>query len=235
MEQPNVSGIDTMTHARLSLALGLALATASFAAFAQLPGDIDKVNGSITAESSQTYGDLSTVNGSIRIESNAKADDAETVNGSINAADNIRVRSMTTVNGSIKVGTQAQIDQSVETVNGSIFVDRGGNIGDDVTTVNGAIGLVDTDLAGGIETVNGDVTVGIGSHVRGGIHVEKPGSSWFQTGKRKPPRIVIGPNAVVEGQLIFEREVVLYVHTTAKVGRISGATAIPFSTDTAPQ
>ena len=224
-----------MTHARLSLALGLALATASFAALAQNPESIDKVNGAITAAASQTYGDLETVNGSIRIESNAKADEVETVNGSINASDNIRVRSLATVNGSIKVGTQAQIDDGVETVNGSIFVDRGGNIGDDVTTVNGAIGLVDTDLGGGIETVNGDVTVGIGSHVRGGIHVEKPGSSWLRVGKQKPPRIVIGPNAVVEGPMIFEREVVLYVHTSAKVGQITGAKAIPFSTDTAPQ
>ena len=96
-----------MTHARLSLALGLALATASFAALAQNPESIDKVNGAITAAASQTYGDLETVNGSIRIESNAKADEVETVNGSINASDNIRVRSLATVNGSIKVGTQA--------------------------------------------------------------------------------------------------------------------------------
>jgi hypothetical protein len=222
-----------MTHARLALALGLALASCS--AFAQMPGDIDKVNGSITVQGSQTYGDVSTVNGSIRIESSAKADDAETVNGSITAADNVRVRSMTTVNGSIRIGTQSQIDDDIETVNGSIFVDRGGNIGNDVSTVNGSIGLVDTDMGGGIETVNGDITVGVGSHVRGGIHVEKPGSSWFQMGKKKPPRIVIGPNAVVDGQLIFEREVVLYVHTTAKVGRISGATPISFSSDVAPQ
>jgi hypothetical protein len=222
-----------MIHARLALALGLALA--SSAAFAQMPEDIDKVNGSITVKSNQAYGDVSTVNGDIDLESSSKAEDAETVNGSITAEDNVSVRSMATVNGSIRIGTQAQVDDGIETVNGSIFVDRGGNIGDDVSTVNGAIGLVDTDLGGGIETVNGDITVGIGSHVRGGIHVEKPGSSWFQTGKRKPPRIVIGPNAVVEGPLIFEREVVLYVHTSAKVGRISGATAIPFSTDTAPQ
>ena len=49
---------------------------------------------------------------------------------------------------------------------------------DDVSTVNGAIGLVDTDLGGGIETVNGDITVGVGSHVKGGIQVEKPSGNW---------------------------------------------------------
>jgi hypothetical protein len=145
------------------------------------------------------------------------------------------VRSLTTVNGGIRVGTQAQVADAIETVNGSIFIDRGGKVGDGVSTVNGAIGLVDTDLGGGIETVNGDVTVGVGSHVHGGIHVEKVNNhGWFQMNKPKPPRIVIGPNAQVDGPLIFEREVVLYVHSTAKVGRISGATPIAFSSQTAP-
>jgi len=138
------------------------------------------------------------------------------------------------VNGSIRIGQQARIGDGIETVNGSIFVDRGGDIRHGVSTVNGAIGLVDTDLGGGIETVNGDITVGVGSHVRGGIHVEKPSQGWSMN-KRKPPRIVIGPNARVDGALIFEREVVLYVHTSAKVGSVRGATPIPFSTDRAPQ
>ena len=221
-----------MTRTRIAFALSLTLAAASLPAFAQ--DSIDKVNGSITAEASQTYGDLSTVNGSIRIEDNARADEAETVNGSIHAGDNVRVRSLTTVNGGIRIGTQGQIDDGIETVNGGIYVDRGGKVGDDIATVNGAIGLVDSDLGGGIETVNGDVTVGAGSHVHGGIHVEKPGQGWLNSSKRKPPRIVVGPNAQVDGPLIFEREVVLYVHRTAKVGRISGATPIAFEGDRAP-
>jgi len=224
-----------MSRNRLAFALSFALVLASSAATAQDHEDIDKVNGSITAASGQTYGDLSTVNGSIRIESNARTGDAETVNGSIQAADNISTGSLTTVNGSVRVGQQARISDGIDTVNGSIFVDRGGDIAKGVETVNGAIGLVDTDLGGGIETVNGDITVGIGSHVHGGIHVEKPGQSWFQMHKPKPPRIVIGPNAQVDGPMVFEREVVLYVHTTAKVGSIRGATAIPFSTDKAPE
>ena len=197
--------------------------------------DIDKINGSITAEASQTYGDLETVNGSIRIEANARVGEAETVNGSIHAEDNIRARSLTTVNGGIRVGAQAQIEGGIETVNGSIFVDRGGNVGRGAETVNGAIGLVDTDLGGGIDTVNGDITVGVGSHVKGGIHVEKPGQQWFSMGKRKPPRIVIGPNAQVDGSLVFEREVKLYVHRTAKIGAVSGATAVRYDGDRAPE
>ena len=224
-----------MPRTRLSLALGFAVALACTAVGAQDHGHIDKVHGSITAQSGQSYGNLETVNGSIRIESSAQVGDAETVNGSITASDNISAHSLSTVNGSIRIGSQARIDGSIETVNGSVFVDRGGEVRRDIETVNGAIGLVDTDLAGGIETVNGDVTVGAGSHVHGGIRIDKPdGWGGFQMGQRNPPKIIIGPNAQVDGPMSFERPVLLYVHSTAKVGRITGATPVRYSTDRAP-
>jgi DUF4097 and DUF4098 domain-containing protein YvlB len=199
--------------------------------------DIDKVNSSITAEAGQAYGDLSTVNGGIRIEEGARVDEAETVNGSIRADDGVRSGSLSTVNGSIHVGERAQVDGKIETVNGGIFVDRGGKVARGIETVNGAIGMVDTDLGGGIETVNGDITVGVGSHVKGGIHIEKPNQGWggFRMGKQKIPRIVIGPDAVVEGPLVFEREVKLYVHSSARIGSVRGATAVRFEGATPPR
>ena len=224
-----------MTRTRLAIALAL-LAAVSTPVFAQ-GQDIDKVNGSITAEAGQQYGDLETVNGSIRLEARAQLGDAETVNGSIKGEDDIRSRDLSTVNGGIRLGERAQVDGSVETVNGAVFVDRGSRIARGVSTVNGAIGLVDTDLGGGIETVNGDITVGIGSHVKGGIHVEKPNQHGFslRIGKQRPPRIVIGPNAVVDGALVFDREVTLYVHDSARIGKVTGATAVRFSTPTPPE
>jgi hypothetical protein len=117
----------------------------------------------------------------------------------------------------------------VSTVNGGIFFDRGSVIGGDIETVNGSIGLVDSDLTGGIETVNGDVTVGIGSHVRGGIRVLKPSVGWFNIGRKRDPRIVIGPQAQVDGPLVFERTVELLVHESARIGPVTGATARRFS------
>ena len=97
-------------------------------------------------------------------------------------------------------------------------------------------GKVDTDLDGSIETVNGDVTVGVGSHVKGGIRVEKPTGNWGpRMGKPKVPRIVIGPNAVVEGSLVFEREVTLHVHQSARIGKVSGASVRPYTTATPPR
>ena len=187
-----------MIRNRVTLALTLALV--STAAWTAPQQDIEKINGSISAEAGQVVGNLETVNGSIR------------------------------------VAQDVRIDGHVETVNGSVFVDRGGNVDGDVSTVNGAIGLVDTDLSGGIETVNGDITVGVRSHVKGGIKVEKPNSSWMPISivKRKPPRVVIAANAVVEGPLVFEREVKLYVHQSARIGPVTGATVVRYSGGRAP-
>lgn len=217
-----------MTRTRTALLLTLALAATP--ALAQQ--DVSKVNGSVSADAGQAYGDLETVNGSVSIAAGATVEDASTVNGSITVGDKAQAASLETVNGAIRIGKDVQVRKDVETVNGSIFTDRGTTIGGNVDTVNGAIGLVGTQLAGGIETVNGDITVGIGSHVKGGIKVEKP-RGWSMK-PRRDPRIIIGPNAVVEGPLVFERPVTLYVHTSARIGAVTGATAKPFSTDTAP-
>jgi hypothetical protein len=218
-----------MTRTRTVLLLTLALAATP--ALAQQ--EISKVNGSVTAEAGQTYADLDTVNGSIRIGDGATAEDASTVNGSINEGDKARVDSLETVNGSVRAGKDVQIRKDVETVNGSIFIDHGGVIGGDIETVNGAIGLVATQVSGSIHTVRGDITVGVGSHVRGGVRVQKS-TGFFNTDSKRPPRIIIGPNAVVEGALVFERPVTLYVHSSAKTGPVTGATATPYSTDRAP-
>ena len=221
-----------MTRNHLALILSLFL-VATAPALAK-DTDIEKVNGSITVEESGRQGNLETVNGSIRIGANARVADAETVNGSITVAAGVQAGGLETVNGSIRVADRVTMNGGVSTVNGSIFVDRGGNIRGGVETVNGAIGLVDTDVSDGIETVNGDVTVGVGSHVRGGIRYEKPSAQWITLHKPRTPRVVIGPNAQVDGPLVFEREVTLYVHETAKIGPVTGATAVRYSGATPP-
>lgn len=204
-----------MTQFRSLLCTGLLLLSTTTFAAPQAHGtlaDIDKVNGGITAEAAQAYGDLSTVNGGIDLQRNSRAKDVETVNGGI------------------RFGRKARIDGDVETVNGGIFIDRGGLVRAGISTVNGGIGIVGTSVEGRIETVNGDITVGADSSVKGGIKVEKNQGSVFSLfGKQKIPRIVIGPNAVVEGPLVFEREVTLYVHASARIGSVSGATALRYA------
>lgn len=219
-----------MTRNRLTLSLSLLIALSSPVAFAN--DGISKVNGSITVDSGQRQGSLDTVNGSIKIGDNARVGDAETVNGSINVGNSSQTGSLETVNGSIRAGNQLTANGGIETVNGSIFVDRGGTVRGDVETVNGAIGLVDTDITGGIETVNGDLTVGVDSHINGGVRYTKPNG--IRLSKQRDPRVIIGPNARVDGALVFERNVDLYVHSTAKTGPIRGATAVSFNTATPP-
>jgi DUF4097 and DUF4098 domain-containing protein YvlB len=232
------TGSSTRTHNRramLALVLATVLCAGASPAFAQQ--DIDKVNGSITAEAGQRYGDLQTVNGSIRIEDGATVDEASTVNGTIEGGDNVTTRSLDTVNGAIKFGKKAKVSGSVESVNGGLFFDRGSVVRDGLTNVNGGIGVVGTEVGGDIETVMGDITVGADSHVKGRIHVEKPNNHGFNWSMRHrdPPRIVIGPNAVVDGPLVFDRDVVLYVHSSARIGQVTGATAQRYSTATPPE
>ena len=76
--------------------------------------------------------------------------------------------------------------------------------------------------------------IGIGSHVKGAVKVNKSSFSLSLTPPRKP-RIVIGPRAVVDGPLTFEREVSLYVHATATIGNVSGASVQRFDTNVAPK
>lgn len=193
--------------------------------------NISHVNRGITAEAGRAYGDLDTVNGGITIEDGATAEAVETVNGGISVGDKARVHSLETVNGGINAGQDVQVARGAETVNGGIRFGFRSSVGGDISTVNGGITIKQTRVQGRIETVNGDITVGNGSVVQGGILVERPqGISW---GKRRVPRIIIGPNAVVNGTLRFEREVELFVHPSAKIGTVTGATAKPY-TDTLP-
>lgn len=217
-----------MTRIRLTLALSILTVLSSAAPLAFAGDGISKVNGSISVGSSERSGDLETVNGSIKVGDNSRVEDAQTVNGSIQIGSSTQTGGLETVNGSIRTGTNLTANDGLETVNGSIFVDRGGTVRGKISTVNGAIGLVDTDVSGGIETVNGDLTVGVDSHVAGGIRYTKPNG--LNLTRSRDPRVIIGPNARVDGPLVFERSVELYVHSTAKTGAITGATAIAFST-----
>lgn len=217
----------------MPLTVAMALFLTSAPAFAA-DRDIAKVNGAITVEAGERLGNLETVNGSIKVGAGARVASAETVNGSIRVAENARTGGLSTVNGSIRVAENVYMNDNVETVNGSIFIDRSGEVRGSVETVNGAIGLVDTDISGGITTLNGDLTVGVDSHVRGGILYRKPTRQLISL-KGRMPRVVIAQNARVDGPLVFEREVNLYVHSSASIGPVTGATAVMYEGARAPK
>ena len=212
------------------LAAGLLLSVPAFAE----DEDVDKVNGSIRIDDGQSAGDLSTVNGSIRIGDKAKARELETVNGSISMGSDATATEIENVNGSVTMGARSRLEGRIESVNGSITLDDGVEVVGSVENVNGKIRLEAARVGGGIVTTNGGIDVLGNSRVEGGIHVEKPSGSWFSFGKDDPPRIVIGPGAVVNGTLRFDREVELYVSDKATVGTIVGATPVKFAGDRPP-
>ncbi|MBL8300425.1 MAG: hypothetical protein JNN30_18975 [Rhodanobacteraceae bacterium] len=211
---------------KLAFSLSLVLLTSAVQAGSTGP-DIDKVNGTIRVDAGQLAGDLETVNGSIRVGDRARADSAGTVNGSIELGDDAELDSAETVNGAISLGQRARIRRNAESVNGAITLGRGAEVGGKLSNVNGLIQTESAHVGGDIETVSGNIEIGADSRIDGGILIDRQtGWSW---GKPKPPLVIIGPNAVVQGRLVFRREVELYVSTSAKTGPIEGATAKSFS------
>jgi hypothetical protein len=90
-----------------------------------------------------------------------------------------------------------------------------------LANVNGDLQLDAASVRGGIETTNGDVRIGTGSQVDGGILVEKPGG-WGWNKSKSLPRVTVESGAAVNGTLRFEREVELQVAADATIGPIEG-------------
>lgn len=190
------------------------------------------VNGSVHVPAGLHSGGVSTVNGSVHVDDSATVGGASTVNGGIDIGAHATADSLSTVNGAVTLQDGAHVAHAVTTVNGGINLKSGAEVAGSVRNVNGRIALAGAHVAGGLRTVGGDIDVGGGSHVEGGILVDKD-SSLFNW-SRSVPRIVIGPGAVVQGDLRFEREVKLYVSDKATVGPVSGATAVRFAGDSPP-
>ncbi len=199
-------------------------------------GSRQTVNQSVSVQAGEKTGDVSTVNGSVRIANDAAVETAETVNGSITLGANSTAASLSTVNGGITLDKGARVAGKVATVNGSMTLAEGADVTGRLGNVNGHIRLDAAHVGGGITTTNGDIDIGANSRVEGGILVEKQSSPFnFSWGKRNVPRVVIGPGAVVDGTLRFERKVELYVSDTAKIGPVEGAEPVKFSGDEPPE
>ncbi|HTV79371.1 MAG TPA: hypothetical protein VMF03_14020 [Steroidobacteraceae bacterium] len=200
------------------------------------PGGTHAVNGSIHISSSAPGGEVSTINGSIHADDHAQLAAGQTVNGNISLGNDATATSLTTVNGGISLGRGVHVAQTVTTVNGTLALGPGAQVGGRLANVNGTIILVGATVNGGITTVNGNIEVGAHSHVQGGIIVRKPATGFFHWwGDSDKPRVVVGPGAVVEGPLRFERAVRLYVSDTATIGPVQGATAVRFSGEHPPE
>ncbi len=192
------------------------------------------VNGSITVgDNASVTGNLSTVNGAIRIGSDSTIEDASTVNGSLRISKNCKTEDLETVNGGIKIAENVVVDGEVSAVNGKISLGRESSVASHLSNVNGDITLTASTVGRDVSTVNGDVRVMDGAVIRGNLSVEKPHGFNFGSSDSKKPTVIIGPGSRVEGKIILEREVKLYISETAQVGGVEGvmsmADAIRFS------
>jgi cytoskeletal protein CcmA (bactofilin family) len=187
------------------------------------------VNGDIRVGRDADAGssDFKTVNGSIRVEDGATVSDCATVNGKLVFGDNTETGDLKTVNGNLRLGRDARVNGRIQLVNGSIELSSGTIVSRDVETVNGKIEMWGTEVGGDLINVNGGMLVTEGSIVKGDLIVREASDDPHS----KPPRIIIGPDSEIEGELVFERPVKLYIHETARTGPISGAEAESFSGD----
>jgi DUF4097 and DUF4098 domain-containing protein YvlB len=190
-----------------------------------------KVNGSVHVPAGKAADEARTVNGSVHIDDNATVTSASTVNGGIRLGDHASATSLKTVNGSLTLGKGARVSESAGSVNGDLILADGAEVGGHLTNVNGKIRLDAAHVAGGIKTVNGSISILGASRVENGIMVDRPSGIMFNS---EDPVIVIGPGAIVTGDLRFERKVKLYVSDKATIGPVIGATPVPFMGETPP-
>lgn len=193
-------------------------------------GNISLVNGQIEIGAEcRIDGEVSNVNGTIEVGRATRLLDISNVNGRISLAEAVEVEGdVSGVNGRIELASGARVSGDVETVNGRVSAGEEVVIGGTIGSVNGSIEM-HAARAGRLVTTNSQVRLEAGTVIEGELRVRKSQGVNFNAGS--PPKIVIGRDVRIEGPLVFEREVALYVHETASVGEITGAEAVVYSGD----
>ncbi len=207
-------------------------------------GEISTVNGSVHvlegAEVSQGFGSIDTVQGAVHIGPGATVKGyIATVNGDVFLEDRANVSgSVSTTTGQVRIARDAKIGRGLSAKYGSIFAGSGSQL-ESVSSARGDIAFVATLIQGNVCTHTGNITVGAGSRVDGAIQVSSSecfGSEDEVPGpEATPPRIVVGPNVEVRDGIVSDKPIKLYVHRAARVGKITGAEAILYDSDTPPQ
>ena len=185
-------------------------------------GTQSTVNGNIrVGKKASISGALETVNGTIRVGDHTQLAQVSTVNGRVNMGDHVTTEDVSCVNGPIYMGKKARINGEVSTVNGDVELNKGSRVSHDVSSINGAIRITGADIDGNLATVNGDISVN-DTRVQGNVIVRKP-KHWPNDGQRHEPKIIIGPNSKIFGEIILEQRAKLLVSKSAEIGGIAGA------------
>lgn len=144
--------------------------------------------GNINVDDGEHAGQLEAINGNIEIGANAKVDAVDVVNGNIEIEHSTQVESLETVNGNIEADREVVISGNVKTVNGNIEFEKNARLGGDV------------------ETVNGNIVLASGSVVAGDIIFNHSGS-WFSGMISKVPKLELGEEVIIGGQIHLYRAV----------------------------
>lgn len=188
-------------------------------------GGATSVNGSITVGNDAVVtGGLRTVNGSISVGSGSTIENAKTVNGTLRMADGVEAGHLGTVNGAVKIGKKVSVDGDISAVNGSISLEQAAVVTGEIGNVNGRIAIEGAQVNGSVTTVMGDIRMHE-AVIKGDLVIEEP-SMWGRNDKRRKPRIVVGPGSRIEGAIVIEHEVELFISETAEVGSVSGVMSL---------
>lgn len=185
------------------------------------------INGDIRVgkDADASGSSFKTVNGDVVVEDGARVSDCATVNGTVRLGDRTQAGDLRTVNGDLRVGRDSQIDGHIQLVNGSVKLAPGSSVSGDVGTVNGLIEMRTARVDGDVVNTNGGMLITEGSEVAGDLVIKESGDDRHS----EPPRIVVGPDSRIRGKLVFKRPVELFVHDSAEIGPVSGATVNRFS------
>lgn len=184
------------------------------------------VNGSIRVgnDVTVTSGTFRTVNGSATIGNDSVVPGIATVNGAIRIGTNSQTGPLATVNGGIRVGAGSVVQGAVESVNGAVELSEGSRVEGSIAAVNGRLRLDSAHVTGAVENFNGGMEITGATVIEGNLRVVHSESMVITIDlEDEIPRIVIGPEVTIQGDLIFEREVELIIYRGAEVGEIQGA------------
>jgi Putative adhesin len=156
-----------------------------------------------------------------------------------------------TGSGDVALGPQAQ-SRDIDTGSGSVTMENGARVIGGIDTGSGNVRAVGSDVSADIDTGSGNILlensrVGGRAVTRSG-RVELSGNTringslevrsnecggWFSIGCDKNPRttVVIGAGVEIRGPIIIRDNVILYVHSTARIGSVLGGSAIRFNAE----
>lgn len=219
---------------RLVLHIAL-LSTFSGAAYAEHRS----INRTLSVKAGDLADVYTSINGEVQLAEFAKANEVSTINGSLTLHGHNQVQSLSSVNGPIRAADSVVVKSTVRSVNGDIRLGAGldakaittvhgrlelaGGKAEKLKSVTGAISIQNTQVAQGVETVWGDITVSqsrIGTRIR----VIKPRSSFGPLASAKrAPRLIIGEGCEIVGGIDLEHPTQVFVHTNAALPKINGS------------